>query len=135
MIKNSILNTCSIILKGLQAKNAATTVPAGFIQLNLLSLLHREGIIDGYRFSNSMDVHNSAYFIVDLKYYSDKTPILRFIKRISTPGRRLGWTAKQIRKIEIPIGILIIISTNKGLKTLKECRIEGLGGEPLFKIL
>lgn len=133
-MKTTILNACNIILKSLQARNDTARVPAKPIQLNFLELLEREGFISGFHFCNK-NTNKTQIVVVGLKYYSYKTPVLRSIVRISTPGRRLGWKAKQIKKMQISNRVLIILSTDLGLKTLKECQRYGIGGEPLFKIV
>ena len=50
---------------------------------------------------------------------------------ISKPGRRVYYSLKQIWRIDTT-KTLIVLSTNKGLKTVTECKQLKLGGEPFI---
>jgi len=74
---------------------------------------------------------NNNNIKIFLKYKNGK-PAIKIIKPISKPGRRIYYTIKQIWKIDP--NLVIIFSTNKGLKTLDECKKFKLGGEPYIII-
>jgi len=100
-----------------------------------LDVLWNEGFILGY--TNNFQMINKKYFKnnnnikIFLKYKNGK-PAIKIIKPISKPGRRIYYTIKQIWKIDP--NLVIIFSTNKGLKTLDECKKFKLGGEPYIII-
>ena len=92
---------------------------------SILNLLWDEGYILGYKIEEK-------YFKIFLRY-KNNNPVISSFKSISKPGNRLYYTCKQLWKINSTKGLLII-STNKGLLTLNECKKQNLGGEPLLII-
>ena len=92
---------------------------------SFLNILWNEGYILGYK----VEKH---FFKIFLKYKNNK-PVISSIKSISKPGNRLYYNCKQIWKINSIKGLLII-STNKGLLTLNECKKKKIGGEPFLVI-
>ncbi len=91
----------------------------------ILNLLWDEGYILGYKIEEK-------YFKIFLRY-KNNSPVISSLKSISKPGNRLYYTSKQLWKINSTKG-LIVVSTNKGLLTLNECKKKRLGGEPLLII-
>lgn len=70
--------------------------------------------------------------IVELKYNSG-TSMIRGVKRISKPGRRLYAGARDVHPVKYGKGALIL-STPRGILTDAEARKVRAGGETLFKI-
>ena len=68
-----------------------------------------------------------------LKYFDEGKPSINNIKLISKPSRRVFYSLKQIWKID-STKTFIIFSTNKGLKTVSECKKLKLGGEPFITV-
>jgi len=91
----------------------------------ILNLLWDEGYILGYKIEEK-------YFKIFLRY-KNNSPVISSLKSISKTGNRLYYTSKQLWKINSTKG-LIVVSTNKGLLTLNECKKKRLGGEPLLII-
>ena len=69
---------------------------------------------------------------VKLKYY-DGQPVIREIKRISKPGRRVYSRATSIPKVLNGLG-LAILSTSKGVMSDAEATKNNLGGEIICRI-
>jgi len=65
--------------------------------------------------------------------YKEKKPVIRGLKRISKPGRRVYLPAEKIRRPRSGRGA-VILSTPKGLMTGKEARRKRLGGEVICEI-
>lgn len=93
-----------------------------------LQILWDEGFILGYK-TDSNNFNNIKIF---LKYNNQK-PVINSIKLISKPSRRLYYSIKQIWKIDSS-KYFIIFSTNKGLKSITECKKLRIGGEPYILI-
>lgn len=93
-----------------------------------LKILWVEGFILGY----SIDENNVNQLRIFLKYNKNK-PIIHSIKFLSKPSRRFYYSAKQIWKIDSNKSF-IIFSTNKGLKSILECKKMNIGGEPFIAI-
>jgi len=65
---------------------------------------------------------------VNLKYDTNGAPVIREIKRLSRPGRRL-----YVGKDDLPYhrgGLgTIVVSTSKGMMSVDDARKQGIGGE------
>ena len=69
---------------------------------------------------------------MDLKYY-EGMPVIREIKRVSKPGRRVYSSATSIPRIQNGLG-LAIISTNKGIMSDIDARKNNIGGEIICRV-
>ncbi len=65
--------------------------------------------------------------------YDNKNPVIKELRRISKPGRRVYLPAKKIRSPRSGRG-LTILSTPKGLMVDKEARKQRLGGEIICEV-
>ena len=65
-----------------------------------------------------------------LKYDENGKRVISGLKRISKPGLRIYVSKDELPQVLNGLGIALI-STSKGIKTDKEARIAGLGGEVL----
>ncbi len=70
---------------------------------------------------------------VELKYTVDGGHVIRGVKRISKPGRRLYTATGGIYPVKFGQG-KIILSTPLGILTGEEARTKNVGGEQLFII-
>lgn len=95
-----------------------------------LKILWHEGFILGYTIIDSL---NGKLLKIFLKYKNNQ-PVINSIKLISKPSKRIYYSAKQIWKLDTSSKTLIIISTNKGLKSLFECKKLKIGGEPYITV-
>ena len=105
-------------------------IPSSKFRAKILDVLKQEGYISDYKTLSDQNKKNSLS--VDLKY-NNGMPVIKEIKRISTPGRRIYARANSIPKIQNGLGIAIM-STSKGIMTDNEARKENLGGEILCKV-
>ena len=118
------------------ANLALTTVPYSKLKFEIANVLLKEGYIKSFRV---MGKKVRKHIEIEIAYRGgagmghDKTPRVEGAERISKLSRRVYIGAKDIRPVKQGIGS-IIISTPKGLKTGKEARKEGVGGEALFSI-
>jgi small subunit ribosomal protein S8 len=93
-----------------------------------LRVLWDEGFILGYK----TDLKNPNKIKIFLKYKNEE-PVISSIKLITKPGRRIYYSIKQIWKLD-SCKTFIIFSTNKGLKTINNCKKLKIGGEPFILI-
>ena len=100
-------------------------LPASNFRLKILEVLKQEGYITNYVLEKKEK--NKKNLKVDLKYYEGH-PVIKEIKRISKPGRRVYSKANSIPKIQNGLG-LAILSTPKGVMSDNEARKNNLGGE------
>jgi len=98
--------------------------------LSIIAALYRQGAISSFFVANDREV------LVTLKYTYGK-PLIKDIKVISTPGRRIFWTLREL-SLEYNRNAnnsFYILSTPKGLLTSTECLIANhITGEVLLKI-
>jgi small subunit ribosomal protein S8 len=104
-------------------------VPASNFRLRILEVLKNEGYIINY---STSETDNKKTIKINLKYY-EGTPVIREIKRISKPGRRVYSKASSIPKILNGLGVAIL-STPKGVMSDTEARKNNLGGEIICRV-
>ena len=105
-------------------------IPSSNFRLKILEVLKSEGFITNFYLEKKEN--NKKSLMVDLKYY-EGTPVIREIKRISKPGRRVYSRATSIPKIQNGLG-LAIISTTKGVMSDVDARKNNIGGEVICKV-
>ena len=105
-------------------------MPSSNFRLKILEVLKNEGFISSYHIEKKDN--NKVSLFVDLKYY-EGTPVIREIKRVSKPGRRVYSSATSIPRIQNGLG-LAIISTNKGIMSDIEARKNNVGGEIICRV-
>tara|TARA_B100001029_G_C14904807_1_gene363013 strand:+ start:410 stop:808 length:399 start_codon:yes stop_codon:yes gene_type:complete len=105
-------------------------VPFSVFRSQILEVLKREGYI--VNFNIDKDDKNKKLLSVDLKYYEGQ-PVIREIKRISKPGRRVYSKATSIPRVHNGLG-LAILSTSKGVMSDSDAIKNNLGGEIICRI-
>ncbi len=114
------------IRNGQKAGLSAVTSPASKLRANVLDVLKREGFIRGYESAEG------AEFRIELKYHEGH-PVIREIKRISTPGRRVYSKIAELQPVFNGLGISIL-STPRGVMSDHEARAANVGGEVLCRV-
>ena len=109
------------------AKHKTVDVPASKMKTAIAEILFREGYIKSFEVISN---ENQGIIRITLKYDEKGTRVIDEIKRISKPGLRVYAGKEELPKVLNGLGIAII-STSKGLKTDKEAREAGMGGEVL----
>jgi small subunit ribosomal protein S8 len=105
-------------------------MPSSNFRLKVLDVLKNEGFISSYHIEKKEN--NKVSLLVDLKYY-EGIPVIKEIKRVSKPGRRVFSRADSIPRIQNGLG-LAIISTNKGVMSDIEARKNNVGGEIICRV-
>tara|TARA_B110001454_G_scaffold61171_1_gene59663 strand:- start:437 stop:835 length:399 start_codon:yes stop_codon:yes gene_type:complete len=105
-------------------------VPSSKYRAKILDVLKQEGFISNYTLLPHSKNKNSL--VVDLKYYKG-LPVIKEIKRISRPGRRVYARADSIPKIQNGLG-LAIVSTSMGIMSDSDARIKKVGGEIICRV-
>ena len=106
------------------------TIPSSKFRARILEVLKQEGYISNYKLLS--EAKNKSSLLVDLKYHNG-SPVIREIKRVSKPGRRIYAKADSIPKIQNGLGIAIV-STSKGIMTDNDARNKNIGGEIICKV-
>ena len=105
-------------------------IPNSKFRAKILEVLKQEGYISNYK--QLSDSKNKNSLIVDLKYYNG-SPVIKEIKRVSKPGRRIYAKATSIPKIQNGLG-LAIISTSQGIMSDNDARVKNVGGEIICRV-
>ena len=105
-------------------------IPFSVFRSKILDVLKKEGYI--INFSIDKGENNKKLLLVDLKYYEGQ-PVIREIKRISKPGRRVYSRATSIPRVHNGLG-LAILSTSKGVMSDSEAIKKNLGGEIICRV-
>ena len=105
-------------------------VPGSKFREKILDILKQEGYIADYKVLS--DSNTKTSLSVDLKY-SNGLPVIKEIKRVSKPGRRIYVRATSIPKIKNGLGVAIV-STSIGIMTDNDARSKNVGGEIICKI-
>jgi len=105
-------------------------IPSSNFRQNILKILKDEGYINDYYIEKSEK--NKISLKINLKYY-EGDPVIKEIKRISKPGRRVYSRANSIPKVMNGLG-LAIISTPKGVMSDTEARKNNVGGEIICRV-
>jgi small subunit ribosomal protein S8 len=118
-------------IRNAQMRGKSTVrTPASKVRAWVLDVLKDEGYIRGYEKIESTPGH--AELEISLKYY-DGAPVIRELKRVSKPGRRVYSGVKDIPSVRQGLGIAIV-STPKGIMTDAKARTENVGGEVLCRV-
>ena len=113
----------------LRGKSTVET-PASKGRARVLDVLADEGYIRGYEKSTGADGHPSLE--ISLKYF-EGTPVIRELKRVSKPGRRVYMGVKDIPSVRQGLGVSIV-STSKGVMSDANARAANVGGEVLCTV-
>ena len=108
------------------AKHNTVKIPFSKIKESLANILKSEGYTNNFEVKEEGTKKN---IIVTLKYF-DGDAVIKGLKRISKPGRRVYTSVESLPKVLGGLGIAIV-STPNGVITDKECRKHSVGGEVL----
>lgn len=111
-------------------KRSRVSTPGSKLRANVLDVLKTEGYIRGYSVTTRDD--GRSEIDIELKYY-DGTPVIREIKRVSKPGRRVYSSVSTLPRVRDGLGIAIL-STSKGVMSEHQARDENVGGEVLCQV-
>ena len=110
------------------SKHKTVDVPSSNMKLAIANILLNEGYIKSLEEIKSEN--NQGIIRITLKYDEKGNRVIDGLKRISKPGLRVYVSKEELPQVLNGLGIALI-STSKGIKTDKEARNLGLGGEVL----
>lgn len=101
-------------------------IPHSKMKEKIAEILKEQGYISNYKIVTEGNKKNIRVYLK----YSGKERIIKGIKRISKPGRRVYSSVEDMPRVLSGLGIAIV-STSKGIMTDKVARAEKVGGEIL----
>lgn len=105
-------------------------IPFSKLKENIVKVLQEEGYVQKYQV---LDDSVQKTLRVTLKYGEDNVHVFTHLKRVSTPGRRVYQTIKEMRPILNGLGIQVI-STSKGVLSSRKARALKVGGEVICEV-
>lgn len=115
---------------GLRAGHATIRVPASKHKASVLDVFVRGGYIRGY---NIIDLGNNRREIEIEAKYDNGEPVIREIRRISKPGRRVYYGRDDLPRFCNGLGTTVV-STSRGVMADHEAREQNAGGEVLCQV-
>jgi small subunit ribosomal protein S8 len=113
-----------------QRHKSTVSTPASKLRAWVLDVLADEGYIRGYE--KTTDTNGQPALEISLKYY-DGAPVIREIKRVSKPGRRVYMGVSDLPSVRGGLGVSIV-STPKGVMSDAHARAANVGGEVLCTV-
>ena len=118
-------------IRNAQMRGKSTVrTPASRLRAWVLDVLASEGYIRGYE--RVSDARGHAELEIALKYH-DGHPVIRELKRISKPGRRVYSGVSDIPSVRNGLGVAVV-STPKGVMSDAAARAANVGGEVLCRV-
>ena len=109
------------------ARHITVEIPASKLKLAIAQILLDEGYIKSFE---KIEDGKQGMIQVTLKYDEKGKRVISGLKRISKPGLRIYVSCEELPQVLNGLGIALV-STSKGIKTDRDARREGLGGEVL----
>ncbi|WP_121067073.1 30S ribosomal protein S8 [Chachezhania antarctica] len=118
-------------IRNAQMRRRSTVItPASKVRAWVLDVLADEGYIRGYEKVTGENGHPALE--ISLKYY-EGAPVIRELKRVSTPGRRVYAGVKDLPEVRQGLGVSIV-STPRGVMSDANARSQNIGGEVLCTV-
>ena len=126
-----IADMLSRIRNAIIAGHKTVSIPSSKFKTELARILKEQGYASDWKLTEDS---GRKVISVDLAYTSNKESVIKEIKRISKPSRRVYVNKTEIPRVKGGLGICVL-STSKGIMTGSEARSQGLGGELICSIL
>lgn len=118
------------IRNALTARHERVDMPSSKVKVAIARILKEEGYIKNLKVIKD---NKQGVLRVFLKYNDENKPVIKGLKRVSRPGRRLYMGATELPPVLSGLGVGIV-STSKGIITDREARRQNVGGEMMCSI-
>ncbi len=130
MMTDPIADMLTRIRNAVRIERGSVEMPISKVKRGVAEVLKREGYIWDWAVLESDPVR---VLKLDLKYGPNGERVIRHIKRVSKPGRRVYSKARDLKPVLQGLGITVL-STSRGVVSDREARQKNLGGEVLCEI-
>lgn len=130
MMTDPIADMLTRIRNAVRIERPQVEIPASKVKRGLADVLKREGFIWDW---TEVDAEPVKTLRIDLKYGPNGEQVIRHIRRVSKPGRRVYSGARDLKPVLRGLGIQVV-STSRGVVSDREARQKKLGGEVLCEI-
>lgn len=132
MMTDPISDLATRIRNGLQIEATHVDLPVSNLKIQVAAALQREGFIWDFE-SHANENAPGGTLRINLKYGPSGERVVRSIKRVSKPGRRVYYGCENMPKVLGGMGVLVL-STNQGVLSSREAKERGIGGEALLEV-
>lgn len=115
------------IRNAVKAKHKKVDIPSSKIKRSITQILQDQNFIQSYI---NIDDGKQGLIRIYLKYDSNEQPIIKGLRRISKPGRRVYVNKDDIPRVLNNLGVALM-TTSQGVMTDKQAQKVGIGGEVL----
>lgn len=126
MSVDTIGNFLTVIRNGIAVAKGRVRVPYSRVNHSIAEILKQEGFIRDAVVEEGATAALKT-LRVDLKYVGGES-VIHAVQRVSTPGRRIYRSVRQIDPVIGGLGVAIM-TTSKGIMTDKEAKQRVVGGE------
>ena len=128
IVTDPIADYLTRIRNAQSAGHRMVIIPGSKIKRKITEILYDQGYIKKYKFEED---EKSGMIYIALKYNPiSREPVIKKMKRVSTPGLRRYYSVDKLPRVINGYGIAIV-STSKGIMTVKQAKNENVGGEVL----
>ena len=132
MMTDPISDMATRIRNGLQNEATHVDLPTSILKVQVAAALQREGFIWDFE-SHENENAPGGTLRINLKYGPSGERVVRSIKRVSKPGRRIYYGRENMPKVLGGMCVLVL-STNQGVLSNREAMDRGIGGEAMLEI-
>lgn len=130
MMTDPIADMLTRIRNAVRVERPHVDLPASKVKRGLAEVLKREGYIWDWE---EVAGEPASSLRLHLKYGPNGERVIRHVRRISKPGRRVYSGATKLKPVLGGMGICVL-STSRGVISDREARQRNLGGEVLCEI-
>jgi small subunit ribosomal protein S8 len=130
MMTDPIADVLTRIRNAVRVERPHVDVPTSNLKRGLADVLKREGYVWDWE---EIPSQPRSILRIYLKYGPNGEQVIRHIRRISKPGRRIYSRVADLKPVLNGLGIRIL-STSRGIMSDREARQKKVGGEVLCEI-
>src|SRR5262249_26554830 len=127
MMTDPIADMLTRIRNAVRVERPTVEMPLSTVKRGVADVLKREGYIWDWT-EERAEGAPSSQLKLDLKSAPNGERLIRHLKRVSKPGKRVYSKARELRPVLNGLGIKIL-STSSGVVSDREARQRNLGGE------
>ncbi len=130
MMTDPIADMLTRIRNAVRVERSHVDLPYSNIKQGIAEVLKSEGYVQDWEVIDSQPAKSLR---IILKYGANGEKVIRHIKRLSKPGRRLYSSSSELKPVLNGLGITVI-SSSRGVLSDRMARQSNIGGELLCEI-
>ena len=124
-VSDPIADMLTKVRNAVRARHEKVDVPTSKLKLEIVKILKTEGYIKNFK---KIAQDNMNVIRIFLKYDDENMPVIHYLQKVSTPGRRVYSGYKDLPRVYNGYGT-VIVSTSAGVTTGKKAAEKMIGGE------